>query len=802
MNSRTKKFTIRHLSLCCFVGLNTFALSACDSKEERKTKYLQQGEHYVEAKNYDKARVSFKNVLQIDPNDIGGLFESGKLFIAQKDYRNAFIYLSKVIELKPDHFDANVEMARLYLMGEDLEKSAAFTDSADKIKPNDVKVLVLKSSLATRKNNISEAIELARRALAADAKSEDATVLLVNAHLQTNNTADAQTLLNTAIKDHPESTTLLSLLASLYQIKNEPENVWQTLRKIVALEPDNFERLTTVIKYLLSIKSFDKGHMLLDEYMAKHPEDKDSRLAKVELLQTEDKNDEAMALLKHYIASFPKVYDYSLYLASITLKSNRLEAIKLFSDIEQKAAGEPSEIKAKSALARIAVEDKQFDNALVKLEEILKINANDLDALELRGLIAYERGDNIVAINDLRAVLKDKPNSFHLYSVLAGAYLRNKQIELAIDLLQGGVRNFPEHVKLKLDLAKLLKKGEDIDGAIAQYQAAYKIAPDAVEVREGLVDLLLQKKDWSELNRLAQALTGAEKTQALGHYYLGLGYAGQQQHTKAIAEFDATLSQLPENTEATTARVHSLIALKQIAQARAWLKSRLEKFPENAGILNMAGELAMEEKDYGQAESYLQKAINNAPTWAIPYTRLASNYSRMEKPEKSVETLRAGIIKLPKDLILVNELTALYEKLGRIDDGIALYEQAYKDHPDQLFIANNLTMMLLTYKNSEESKKKALELSAALEKSDVPFFMDTAGWAYYKAGQLEQAQKLLEATLSKLDFQVVHYHLGMVYHAQNQLDKAKEHLAKATAGDSKYVGRQEAGTTLATLNNI
>ena len=54
------RFTVAALLVAVF-------LSGCGGAEERKAKYLERGKAYFEEENYDKARVEFKNVLQIDP---------------------------------------------------------------------------------------------------------------------------------------------------------------------------------------------------------------------------------------------------------------------------------------------------------------------------------------------------------------------------------------------------------------------------------------------------------------------------------------------------------------------------------------------------------------------------------------------------------------------------------------------------------------------------------------------------------------------------------------------------------------
>ena len=43
-------------------------LVACGGSEERKSRYMQEGKQLFTEGNYQKAMLSYKNVLQIDPN--------------------------------------------------------------------------------------------------------------------------------------------------------------------------------------------------------------------------------------------------------------------------------------------------------------------------------------------------------------------------------------------------------------------------------------------------------------------------------------------------------------------------------------------------------------------------------------------------------------------------------------------------------------------------------------------------------------------------------------------------------------
>ncbi len=63
------------------------ALLSCGGAEERKAKYLERAKSYLAEKNYDKARVELKNVLQIDPKYAEAYFLMGQVDEQKQDMR-------------------------------------------------------------------------------------------------------------------------------------------------------------------------------------------------------------------------------------------------------------------------------------------------------------------------------------------------------------------------------------------------------------------------------------------------------------------------------------------------------------------------------------------------------------------------------------------------------------------------------------------------------------------------------------------------------------------------------------------
>ena len=105
------------------VLLFVFMLAGCGGAEERKAKYLERGKVYFEEENYDKARVEFKNVLQIDQKSAGPYFYMGKIAEKEQEWRKAFGNYSKAVELDPEHVDARIHLGRFYVLTGDVDKA-------------------------------------------------------------------------------------------------------------------------------------------------------------------------------------------------------------------------------------------------------------------------------------------------------------------------------------------------------------------------------------------------------------------------------------------------------------------------------------------------------------------------------------------------------------------------------------------------------------------------------------------------------------------------------------------------------
>ena len=94
-----------------------FALLTCGTPEEKKMKFFQKGKALYEKGDFVKARLEFKNAIQIDPKFADGYFMLGMVELKEGNFKQAYGSLSKAVELSPDNMKAQLHLGRLLLGG-------------------------------------------------------------------------------------------------------------------------------------------------------------------------------------------------------------------------------------------------------------------------------------------------------------------------------------------------------------------------------------------------------------------------------------------------------------------------------------------------------------------------------------------------------------------------------------------------------------------------------------------------------------------------------------------------------------
>src|SRR3982750_155823 len=108
--SKISKFSARIVMLILAATL----IAAC-SKEGRKARILGEADNYFKSGNYDKAKLSYLNVLQLDSQNALAFERIGAMWQDDAAPLRAGAFLAKASELDPKNAQNRIRLARCYL---------------------------------------------------------------------------------------------------------------------------------------------------------------------------------------------------------------------------------------------------------------------------------------------------------------------------------------------------------------------------------------------------------------------------------------------------------------------------------------------------------------------------------------------------------------------------------------------------------------------------------------------------------------------------------------------------------------
>lgn len=415
------------------------------------------------------------------------------------------------------------------------------------------------------------------------------------------------------------------------------------------------------------------------------------------------------------------------------------------------------------------------------------------------GLVYSELGKYDQATVACRTAIKLSPESLAGYQNLFLNYLQSKHKPEALKVLDEAARQSKADADFLLGLAEM-------------YQNLSLQAPEQKKP--------LQAKALAVLNRAEQC----NSTNVLLRLRLADGFNLAEASTKATVIYLDLLREIPD-VPLLRERIHAKLAsiyLRSSDSKRAseQLEAVVRDDPTNPQAYFYLGRLAYEDKKPAEAADYLRKTVLLSPDFDQAYYYLALAQLSLDKTSDALATLDKARQKFPQNFVLefctglaysrekayaqaiphytaaeviaqatdtnrldqdlYFQLGAAYERTGNINQAEKYFEKCLQRAPDFPEALNYLGYMWAEHGLKLE---KAHELIAKAVKAEPKnaAYLDSLGWVLFKLNQPKQALKyLLKAVeLSQEPDADVYNHLGDVYAALQQPDKAREAWAKS-----------------------
>lgn len=776
---------------------------ACGGAESRKAKYMGKGQEYLATGNLEKARVEFRNALQIAPNDSQARFENGVVAEKLGNPRQAAGFYQGAIDANPDNLPARVALARLYVLGGAPQQSLDTLTPAIAKHPDDPGVLTVRAAAKVQLKDPAGALADAERAFRLAPDNEDTVAVLAGIYQASGQSAKAESLLQDAVKRNPATVQLRLTLAQLESGLNKQSEVEALLIDLVRLKPEDKANRLRLAQFYARLDQPDEAERVLRDGIKALPAERDLKVALVDFLAARRSREAAEKELIGFVAAYPKDYELKYALAQFYAQGKEVpKAEAVYRGVIADAGLEAAGITARDRLAALLIEQHDIPGAEKLIGEVLAKSPRDDDALILRGNLALAHKDPKAAIADLRSVLRDEPNAVGVMRVLARAHLANGEPALAEETMRRAVEANPKDPGARLDLAELLTQIGKPEQAKPVIDELVEQQPNNLQALQAQFKIAAGTKDMVSAKAAADAIVALDPKLALGYYYQGLIAENDKHPDEALNLFAKALEIQPDSSEPLEASTRVLLNQKRSAEALKRLDDVIAKFPQAPIAANLKGEVLLSLQRPADAESAFKIAMERQPTWWTPYRNLAAAQYANHENDALIATLRAGIAKASAPQSLEIDLAGFYERMGQPDEAAKVYEAALRRDPQSDVAANNLAMLLVTYKKDQADLDRAQQLAARFSGSPNPNFLDTYGWVLYKRGDAAAAVAALESASSKTpDSPTSLYHLGMAQALAGQNDAAKDSLSRSLKSGKSFTGMDEAKATLNKLAN-
>src|SRR5271165_785421 len=203
----------RRSTVCLTAICVTLLVAGCGGAESRKAKHIEKGEAFLAAGNLEKARVEFRNALQIAPVDSDARYENGLVAEKLGNFSQAAQFYQGAIDTNADNVRALASLGRLYVVSGAPQKAIDTVTPGLTKHPDDARLLTVRAAARIQLKDTDGALADAERAIQLAPSNEDAISVLAGIYKSQGQTDKAGTLLEDAIKKSPNTIDLRLVLA-------------------------------------------------------------------------------------------------------------------------------------------------------------------------------------------------------------------------------------------------------------------------------------------------------------------------------------------------------------------------------------------------------------------------------------------------------------------------------------------------------------------------------------------------------------------------------------------------------------
>lgn len=199
-------------------------------------------------------------------------------------------------------------------------------------------------------------------------------------------------------------------------------------------------------------------------------------------------------------------------------------------------------------------------------------------------------------------------------------------------------------------------------------------------------------------------------------------------------------------------------------------EAALKVQPKNPLVRSAKGEFTWRTGKKDEGTKLLDALASEGRVGALAASQA---WQRVEQFEKAAEVARRGLESAPNDPDLLFVLGASLERAKRVPEAVAAFEKLLQVNQDHAAGLNYLGYLWADRGENLPRALQLIQKAVALEPTNGAY-LDSLGWVYFRLDRLEEAEENLRAARAlNPDDSAIEEHLGDLYERKGQLAKAR-----------------------------
>jgi len=748
------------------------ALIASCSKEAKKTRFLAEADSYFKAGNYDKAKVSYLNVVRLDPQNALAFERIGTMWLEDGSPLRAAAFLVKANELAPKNDQNRIRLTRCYLaIGRFADASKQALKVLEQTPDNGDAIIALTEAARSK-----EDIQAAEQHLEKYPKKDDISFHLASANLclSSGDLAAAEKALRPALTVNPNSSAAHMALGDLYLLKKDQKQAGEEFKKAAELAPVRSMERLKYAAFMSAAGDTAETRRISTEMTTQAPDYLPGWTLLAELAFKEGKYDEALSLLENVFSREPQYIDgHRLESEVLLAKGDTKKATEVLERLDQTYPDTPL---IKYELARAYLKKNNMNQAKVVLDQAISINPNYAEAILLLADINLRSGHGEAVIEPMTRLLKRSPELRPAALLLAAAYGSLDRFDDAAVITGEEAKLAPRDPQAQMALGLTLRQAKRNDEARQAFEKAAELAPDNLWPVDQLVELDLLEKHFDTAQQRIDRHFQKTPDSPAAHFFKGKILVAEEKWGPAETELQKTLQLDPNFGGAYDLLVQTYLVTNKLPQALSQLQTQLSKNPNDASALMTLALLHERTNEFAKARDAYEHLLSLKPDLVSALNNLACLYAdRLNDLGKAYDLARKARDLQGNDPAIADTFGWILSKRGEYQQALAILQGSAAKLPDSPEVQFHLGMT--AYMMGQPDLARVALQKAASATNDFPGKEESKRHLALLKNDAAAAPELsvsqLEAMAKKQPNDVIaQTRLGEAYEKQGAADKA------------------------------